>query len=61
MNTTDEQQQLKTSPLAVLVNQFGYDSFRALQKEIIDGLIAGNDQFVLMPAGGGQRRPENET
>lgn len=40
--------------LQTLQNVFGYQHFRPYQREVIDGLIAGQDAFVLMPTGGGK-------
>ena len=37
-----------------LAEVFGYQNFRPWQREIISGLIAGEDAFVLMPTGGGK-------
>ncbi len=39
---------------ASLRRVFGYPAFRPHQREIIEGLIAGRDAFVLMPTGGGK-------
>lgn len=33
---------------------FGWDNFKGGQEEVIQGLVEGNDTFVLMPTGGGK-------
>ncbi|WP_243372262.1 DNA helicase RecQ [Geotalea sp. SG265] len=42
------------NPQQTLLRVFGYKSFRQPQEEIIEGLIAGRDVFVIMPTGGGK-------
>ncbi len=37
-----------------LQDNFGFDSFKEPQEEIIQNLLAGNDTFVIMPTGGGK-------
>ena len=38
----------------ILRDTFGYDSFRPGQRELVDGLLRGQDVFGLMPTGAGK-------
>ncbi len=38
----------------LLKSVYGYDTFRPLQKDIIDHVVSGRDALVLMPTGGGK-------
>jgi ATP-dependent DNA helicase RecQ len=38
----------------VLLEHFGYPSFRPNQKEIINSVLSGQDSFALLPTGGGK-------
>ncbi len=38
----------------ILENQFGFNSFRALQKESIDAITCGEDLLTILPTGGGK-------
>ncbi len=37
-----------------LKSNFGFDTFKGNQEQIIENLMSGNDTFVLMPTGGGK-------
>jgi ATP-dependent DNA helicase RecQ len=45
---------MNSTPRDTLRKIFGYHSYRGQQQEIIEGLIRGEDAFVLMPTGGGK-------
>lgn len=45
---------MQAKALEILRNTFGYDSFRSLQEKIVQSVIMGEDNFVLMPTGGGK-------
>ncbi|NLW67185.1 MAG: DEAD/DEAH box helicase, partial [Bacteriovoracaceae bacterium] len=45
---------MNANPFESLRSVFGYESFRDHQEEIIQGLIRGENAFVLMPTGGGK-------
>ena len=41
-------------PEEILKTVFGYDSFKPLQREIIDSVLAGRDSLAVLPTGGGK-------
>jgi ATP-dependent DNA helicase RecQ len=43
-----------TTPAIILKNTFGYDTFRPLQQEVIDNVLARRDTLAVMPTGGGK-------
>ena len=42
------------TPEEILQKYWHYNSFRTLQKEIIDSVMGGNDTLALLPTGGGK-------
>ncbi|MDD5551144.1 MAG: DEAD/DEAH box helicase, partial [Candidatus Omnitrophica bacterium] len=41
-------------PLDVLKQVYGYDSFRGIQSEVINHVVAGGNALALMPTGAGK-------
>lgn len=41
-------------PVETLRRHWGYTSFRPLQRDIVDSVLAGRDTLGLMPTGGGK-------
>jgi ATP-dependent DNA helicase RecQ len=42
------------TPSSILKNTFGYDTFRPLQQDVIENVLAGRDTLAVMPTGGGK-------
>jgi ATP-dependent DNA helicase RecQ len=42
------------TPSSILKNTFGYDTFRPLQYEVIENVLARRDTLAVMPTGGGK-------
>jgi len=43
-----------SSPASILKETFGYDTFRPLQSEVIENVLASRDTLAVMPTGGGK-------
>jgi ATP-dependent DNA helicase RecQ len=42
------------TPSSILKNIFGFDTFRPLQSEVIENVLAHRDTLAVMPTGGGK-------
>ncbi|MCE1254066.1 MAG: DNA helicase RecQ [Anaerolineae bacterium] len=45
---------MKTEPASILKDTFGYNSFRPLQQEVINNVLARRDTLAVLPTGGGK-------
>src|SRR5512140_2687358 len=45
---------LLTAALRIMKENFGYDTFRPLQREVIENVLARRDTLAVMPTGGGK-------
>ncbi len=46
--------QTNLNPASILKETFGYDTFRPLQREVIENVMARRDTLAVMPTGGGK-------
>ena len=53
-NVQDRQEFALKTPEKVLQQVFGFDGFRPMQEAVITSVLAGRDNFVIMPTGGGK-------
>ena len=53
-NSAPSKIESERSPEEILKTVFGYDSFRSLQKQIIESVLSGRDTIAIMPTGGGK-------
>ena len=44
----------KSTPLTILKEYWGYDSFRSMQEEIVRTALEGRDVLAILPTGGGK-------
>lgn len=44
----------QATPLSILKHDFGYDSFRGAQSDLIDSILSGRDTLGIMPTGAGK-------
>src|SRR5512147_2640579 len=42
------------APASILKQTFGYDTFRPLQQDVIENILARKDTLAIMPTGGGK-------
>jgi ATP-dependent DNA helicase RecQ len=45
---------MSPTPASILKNTFGYDTFRPLQREVIENVLNKRDSLAVMPTGGGK-------
>ena len=45
---------MSTDPTSILKSVFGYDTFKPLQREVIENVLKKRDTLAIMPTGGGK-------